>query len=102
MRIKVERSGGFTGINLTNSVSTDQMSAEEAQKISDLVDTAGFFELPSVIRSNLPETDRPQFKITVETERGAHTVQVDEAAVPTQLQPVLNWMKSSGRARLGK
>jgi hypothetical protein len=102
MRIKVERSGGFTGINLTNSVSTDQMSAEEAKKISDLVGTARFFELPSVIRSNPPEPDRPQYKITVETERGTHTVQVDQAAMPAQLQPVLNWMKSSERAQLGK
>jgi hypothetical protein len=78
------------------------MPAEEAQKVADLVETAGFFELPSVIRSPEPGADRLQYKITVESEQGAHTVQVDEAAVPPRLQPVLDWMKNSARARTGK
>jgi len=99
MQVDVERSGGFAGINRTNSISTDQMPAEEARKLADLVAAAGFFELPSVIRSTEPGGDRFQYKITVENERGTHTVQVDEAAVPPSLQPVLNWMKNAGRTR---
>jgi hypothetical protein len=97
MRITVERSGGFSGISQTNSISTDQMPAEEAQKVADLVEAAGFFELPAVIRSKEPGADRFQYKITVESEHGTHTIQVDEAAVPPRLQPVLNWMKNSAR-----
>ncbi|MGB9236837.1 MAG: protealysin inhibitor emfourin [Terriglobales bacterium] len=100
MRILVERSGGFAGISQTNSLSTDQVPAQEAKKIADLVEAAGFFELPAVIESNGPGGDRFQYKITVESERGAHTVNVDEAAVPAGLEPVLVWMKS--RARSGK
>lgn len=97
MRVSLERSGGFAGISQTNSVSTGQMPAEEAKKVADLVDAAGFFELPSVIRSTEPGEDRFQYKITVETEHGTHTVQVDEAALPPRLQPLLNWMKNSAR-----
>jgi hypothetical protein len=95
MRVVLERSGGFAGITQTKSVSTDQMPAQEAQTVSDLVGAAGFFDLPPVIRSTEPGTDRFQYKITVESENRAHTVQVDEAAVPLRLQPVLNWLKSS-------
>jgi hypothetical protein len=99
MRVLLERSGGFAGISQTNSVSTDQMPAEEAQKVAALVEAAGFFELPSVIRSTEPGGDRFQYKITVETEHGTHTVQVDEEAVPPRLQPLLNWMRNSARPR---
>ena len=98
MRMSVERSGGFAGINQSNSVSTDQMPAGEVEKLVGLVEAAGFFELPSVIGSTEPGGDRFQYKISVEGERGTHTVQVDEAAVPPSLQPVLNWMKSHTRS----
>jgi hypothetical protein len=101
MRVRLERSGGFAGITPTSSISTDQMPAEEAQKVADLVDAAGFFELPPVIRSSEPGADRFQYKITVESEYATHTVQVDEAAVPPSLQPVLSWIKNSARSQAG-
>ncbi len=102
MRVMLERSGGFAGIRQTSSISTDELPAPEAQQVADLVKTSGFFELPSEIRSTGPGADRFQYKITVEGEQGTHTVQVDEAAVPPSLQPVLNWMKTSARTRTGK
>ena len=102
MRVSVERSGGFAGISQTKSISSNQLPAEEAQKVADLVEAAGFFELPSVIRSTEPGGDRFQYKITVESEHGTHTVRVDEAAVPPSLQPVLSWMKDSARTRTGQ
>jgi len=95
----MERSGGFTGIPRTHSVSSDQLPAEEAQKLHDLVQAAGFNELAPVIRSSEPGADRFQYKITVEGEHGTHAVQVDEGAVPPRLQPLLNWMKNSARPR---
>ncbi len=97
MRISVERSGGFAGISQTHSFSTDQMSPEGAKKVVDLVDGAGFFALPPVIHSTEPGADRFQYKITVESAHVAHTVLVDEGAVPTGLQPVLDWIKNSAR-----
>jgi hypothetical protein len=102
MWVRLERSGGFTGINQASSVSTEQIPAEEARKVAALVEASGFFELPPVIRSTEPGADRFQYKITVESQRGSHTVQVDEAAVPPSLQPVLSWMKNSARSQPGK
>ena len=99
MRVVVERSGGFAGINQTNTISSDQLPAEDAQKVADLVAASGFFALPSAIRSTEPGGDRFQYTITVENERGTHTVQVDEAAVPPSLQPVLSWVKNAARTR---
>ena len=102
MRVSLERSGGFAGISRTHSISSGELPPEEAQKVADLVEQAGFFELPPVIHSTEPGADRFQYKITVESEQGSHTVQVDEAAVPPRLQPVLTWMKNSARTRAGK
>ncbi len=98
MQIKLERSGGFTGIPQTHSVSTEQLPEEEARQVSDLVQKAGFYEWPPTIRSTQPSADRFQYDITVEGERGAHKVTVDEGAVPSQVQPLLEWMKKSARA----
>jgi hypothetical protein len=97
MWVTLERSGGFAGIRQTRSVSTDQLPAEEARKLRDLVEAAGFFGLPSEIRSTEPGADRFQYRLTVESESGTHTVQVDEAAVPPRLQPMLKWIKEYGK-----
>jgi|ERR1700722_1606781 hypothetical protein len=97
MRISIERTGGFAGIKQTNSVSTDQLPPEESRKVAGLVEAAGFSDLPPVIRSTEPGGDQFQYKVTVEGDHGSHTVQVDEAAVPPSLQPVLNWVKNSAR-----
>jgi hypothetical protein len=101
MRIDFERSGGFAGISRTYSFSSDQMPAEEGRKVADLVEASGFFGLPPVIHATEPGADRFQYKITVESEQGSHTVQVDEGAVPSGLQPVISWMKNSAAAQAG-
>jgi hypothetical protein len=97
MRIVIERSGGFAGISQTHSVSTDQLPAEQAQTLRSLVDASDFYELPSAIPSTGLVRDPFQYKITVESERGTHTVQADEAAVPARLQPVLDWVKRAAK-----
>jgi hypothetical protein len=97
MKIDIERTGGFAGISQSHSISTEQLPAEQAQTLRGLVDASDFYELPSVIPSAGPERDPFQYKITVESERGTHTVQAGEAAVPPRLQPVLDWVKNSAR-----
>ncbi len=97
MQIQFERSGGFAGLRLTHSVSSEALPTEEEKKLKDLVEGARFFELPAAMRATEPGADRFQYKISVETEQGKHTVQVDEAAVPAQLQPLLAWLKAAAR-----
>lgn len=93
MRVVIERSGGFAGMSRIQSFSTDDMPADDGKKLRDLVDASGFYELPSVIHSDEPVPDAFRYKITVDGERGTHTVETDEGAMPTRLQPILNWVK---------
>ena len=65
--------------------------------MTDLVESARFFELPAVLRSSAPGADRFQYRIGVETGQLKHTVQVDDAAVPDQLQPLIAWLNKVAR-----
>jgi hypothetical protein len=95
MQIQFERSGGIAGIRKTQSISSAMLPAEEEKKMADLVGAARFFELPPVMRATEPGADRFQYRISVETEKGKHTIQVDEAAVPAQLEPLIAWLKDT-------
>jgi len=97
IQIQFERSGGFAGIRQSHSISSDTLSPEEENKIIGLIETAHFFDLPPVLRSTQPGADRFQYKISVQSEQRQHTVQVDEAAVPAELQPFLAWLKIAAR-----
>lgn len=99
MKIRFERSGGFAGIPLQRNVSSDALPAEERNKLAELIETAHFFELPPLLRATEPGADRFQYKISVETEQGEHTVQVDEAAVPAPLQPLISWLRTAAPKR---
>jgi len=78
------------------------MPAEDSRKVADLVEASGFFGLPPVIRATEPGADRFQYKITVESEQGSHTVRVDDGAMPPGLEPVIAWMKNSAATQAGK
>ena len=93
MNLRFERSGGFAGLRRTCSIRSGELSAEEQKRMADLVEAAHFFEQPAVLRSSVPGADRFQYRISVETGQLKHTVQVDEAAVPHQLQPLIAWLK---------
>jgi hypothetical protein len=91
MQVTVERTGGFTGIPLTKMVDSAVLPQQEAARLHQIMDAAGFFELPSTIPSS-PQPDRFQYRITVEQEGKRHSVTVGEAVVPVKLKPLLNWL----------
>lgn len=99
MKISLERSGGFAGITRTHHVSTAEMAKDEAEQLTNLVHQSGFYELPAVIPSSALGADQFQYQITVDSDRGTHSVRVDEGSVPTRLKPVLDWLKNSARAK---
>jgi hypothetical protein len=54
-----------------------------------------------VMTTSVPGGDRFQYTLTVHTPERQHTVQVHEAAVPSPLRPLLQWLTSAARARRG-
>lgn len=100
IRIHFQRSGGFTGLPLTASVDSGSLTAEEEDELRRLVENAGFFDLPGVITSSTPAGDRFSYRLTVELDGREHTVDIDEAAVPTESRPLLEWLRGLARRHL--
>lgn len=100
MRIYFVRSGGLAGIRMTTTIDSEMLSPEEVQKLREMLEAAGFFDLPPIIAPNAPGADRFQYELTVESEDRQHTVEIYESAIPAELRPVLEWLTQ--KAFMGK
>lgn len=85
MRVHFERSGGLGGEQITATVDSESLPAGQAARLRDLVNPAGFFDLPAVIAAPGPAADVFTFTLTVE-----HTVRIDEQAVPAAFRALLD------------
>lgn len=97
MKIELERSGGFTGIPLRRSISSDNLPASEQTKLAGLVHASGFFDLPAEIPNSQPGADRFQYQISIEDGGVSHSVKVDEASLPDTLRPLIAWLQSASK-----
>ena len=99
MRISFERTGGFAGITKKTTVDTDTLPPNEASTLARLVEVADLFRLPEHITSPNPQSDRFQYKLTVEDNGKQHTVSVSEAALPGTLRPLIEWLQNVAHKR---
>jgi hypothetical protein len=97
MRISYQRTGGFAGMVMSFDVQTETLPADEANDLKNLVDAAGFFDLPSKIVSDELSRDKFQYQLTITTEDEQHTVEVGDAAVPNSLWPLLEKLRILSR-----
>jgi hypothetical protein len=99
MRISFERTGGFAGISKKTTVDTATLPPSEAQELPRLVEAADLFKLPERITSPNPQSDRFQYRLTVEDNGRQHTVTVSEAALPGTLRPLIEWLNNAANKR---
>jgi len=99
MRISFERTGGFAGISKKTTVDTATLAPNEAQELLRLVEVADLFNLPERITSPNPQSDRFQYRLTVEDNGRQHTVTVSEAALPGTLRPLIEWLNNAANKR---
>ena len=99
MRIHFERSGGFAGLRLQHDLDTTSLPPTEAEEVARLVDSAHFFELPQAIRATQPGADRFRYKLAVEAGVQKHSIEVDDAAMPEKLRPLLSWLTAAQRKK---
>ncbi|MEA5605367.1 protealysin inhibitor emfourin [Nostoc sp. UHCC 0252] len=99
MRVSFERTGGFAGITKKTTVDTATVSPDEAATLLRLVEVADLFRLPEIITSPNPQSDRFQYKLTIEDNGKHHTVTVSEAALPGSLRPLIEWLQTMAQKR---
>jgi hypothetical protein len=95
MRVVFERSGGFAGRKIHGSLDSSMRPISEARRLTRLIERSRFFELPSILEPTEPGADRFDYRVTVESEEGRHTVEASEAAVPGSLRPLLDLLTRS-------
>ncbi len=97
MLIHFERTGGFAGMRTSITLDTGSVSLEEARKLQEMVEAAGFFDLPPEFPVPKRGADYFQYKLTVESEGRKHTVEVSEPAIPAALRPLLQSLMTYAR-----
>ncbi len=100
MMIHFVRSGGFAGIRLVRDFDTSALPVEQAQALEQLVDAAGFFDLPDLAAATKPVPDSFEYRITVTSSEETRAIVVTDATMPDKLRPLADYL--SRLAKLGK
>src|SRR5437763_9284701 len=104
MKIRLERSGGITGMTSNFSADTNLFSPSESDQIQQLINDARFFDLPE--ESAPPPkgaADYFEYVITVEKEgRQSHTIKTTDITMPPMLKPVINFLTNKQRSMSAK
>ena len=93
MKVRLERTGGVAGIRRTRSLDSGELPQTDCDELCRLVREARFFDLPARLDAKPSGTDRFQYRITVETAEGTHTVGFAESSEGQALvRPLLDWI----------
>jgi emfourin len=75
MQISVSRRGGFAGLDEElGRVRTEDLDPEEASALESRLAAADFFDLPSELPTSTVGADQFTYVLTVDGERGTHSV----------------------------
>jgi hypothetical protein len=98
-RIKFERTGGFAGMTIARDLKPDDLSEEQAHRLSELLDDLEFENLPEQMTGSESMPDEFTYTITVETLRGEHTVVTGDASAPEKMQELLQFLNHLARKK---
>ncbi len=101
MKIQFERTGGFAGMRVETTIDTQSLPSQEASELQEMVDAAGFFDLPATIAAPTPGADQFQYKVTIEAGGRQHTIETGDAALPDALWPLLRRLTALARSTGG-
>lgn len=95
-RIKFERTGGFAGMRIATDLKLEDLPDEQANSIVELLDDMDFDELPEQMLDK-SGSDQFTYTITVETNKGEHTVVTGESSAPEKMQELLQLLNRLAR-----
>ena len=98
-RIKFERTGGFAGMRIATDLKLDDLPDEQAKTISKLLDDLDFEELPEQMMNDSNRPDQFTYTITVETNKGEHTVITGDTSASEKMQELLQVLNKIARSR---
>jgi len=96
-RIKFERTGGFAGMRIATDLKLDDLSDDQADTISELLDDLDFRELPEQMMNEEGLPDQFTYTITVETKKWEHTIVTGDVSAPEKMQELLQLLNRLAR-----
>jgi len=98
-RIKFERTGGFAGMRIARDLALDDLTDDQAHTLLEILDDLDFEELPEQMMDTESMPDQFTYVITVETQRGEHTVVTGDASAPEKMQELLQLLNRLARTK---
>jgi len=86
--INFKRTGGAMGRELSMDFDLNNMPADEARRLHNLLNESRFFEVP-VVNDLLTSPDEYEYVITVVAGNSIHTVHVSDTSMPESLRPLV-------------
>ncbi len=86
--INFKRTGGSIGKELTMDFDLNNMPADEARRLHNLLNESRFFEVP-VVNDLRASPDEYEYVITVVAGNSIHTVHVSDSSMPQSLRPLV-------------
>ncbi|HSG45553.1 MAG TPA: protealysin inhibitor emfourin [Anaerolineales bacterium] len=99
-KIKFERTGGFAGIRLAAEIEMDNLPDDQKREVLDLLDEADFDELSEKFTDKTPVPDGFNYSITVESSKKKYQVVAGEAALPDDLQPLIEVLERIAKRQM--
>lgn len=101
-RIKFERTGGFANMRLAADLEPDDLSEEQLNTLSDLLEELDFAKLPEHIIGESSTPDQFTYTITVEAEEWQHTIVTGDANENEKMQELLELLNRLVRKKMKK
>ena len=101
-RIKFERTGGFAGMRIAADFELDDLPEEQADQLCEMLDDVDFDELPENLMKGNQVPDGFTYTITVESEKGQHTITTSDTSAPSKMQPLLELLYQIARQQARK
>jgi hypothetical protein len=99
MKIDFKRSGGFAGMLVEASIDTATLPPDQADKLHQLVQNAGFFDLPARPGGPAKGADQFQYTVTVKEEGRRHSVETSDGTAQASLRPLLRELTRLARSQ---
>jgi hypothetical protein len=101
MRVVLERSGGFAGLRRTVRLECGALGPEDEERVREAAARAGFFALPSELRTAEPEPDRFTYRLQIEDGGREVSVRLDEGVASEALLELVELVQDLVEQRAG-
>ncbi len=90
MKINIERSGGFAGLNNTFSADESELASSQVDQIKALLKNSKSFDPTSSPLPKKGAADYFTYKITIQDDDQTHTVNTTDVTMPPELRTIVD------------